>query len=94
MAEWMRSAVLPCCVGVAAVTVGCAGYEPAQPGEYAGIGKVKSDLTCVYEAPTGNLVSAWRCKRTEDLPEDERRAREMLDRIRVAPVTDPALLRQ
>ena len=79
---------------LAAIAVGgCAGYEPPQPGQYAGIGTIKSDLTCVYEAPTGNLVSAWRCRRSEELPDEAAKARDLLERTRVAPVSEAGLLR-
>ena len=59
----------------------CAVYEEAQPGRYSGLGQLTAGQICNYEAPTGLLISQWRCRKREDVVQGRQDAKEMLESI-------------
>ena len=61
----------------------CASYEEPKPGVHREVGTARADWLCVYEAPTGMLLSSRRCRRIDEMDEDERRARKTLEGLRV-----------
>lgn len=78
-----------CFLALAAVLTACGTYEEPKPGVYAGVGKPSSELTCEYATPTATRFTTLQCRRTADMPEEERRAKELLSNMRVHQPRDP-----
>jgi hypothetical protein len=78
-----------CTLALGAALTGCGTYVEPKPGVYAGLGKTSSELTCEYATPTASRFTTLQCRRTADMPEEERRAQELLGNMRVHQPRDP-----
>jgi hypothetical protein len=76
-------------LGLYALLQGCGTYEPPKPGVHQVAGEPRSDLTCEYAPPTARVIKSWNCRKTANLADDERRARETLESISIPPPPPP-----
>lgn len=70
-------------LAAAAVLAACGTYEPPSPGLHIAPGEKRAEVRCDFGQHTGLRIATYRCVRTENLPDAEQQARELLDNNRI-----------